>query len=268
MSSRTTSRATRRRTSSRALADGPSLFDWAAGLTTGQSGPVPVPASPSPPPANDAAPMTNGTCGPSSAASSRSAALQSSLESRLRQRLDGIGSPLFVLTWKHWDMPSGPPICAVRASAPRTSGSACGGWPTPDTGREESLESFQRRVERMKERHPEKGGMGSTGPLHIAAQLAGWPTPRVGNNGGHGNADRAMDGTNSRIEDTAQLVAPGPTSTGSPAAMEKPGQLNPAHSRWLMGYPAAWDSCGATAMQSIRTSRRSSSVRSSTSKPE
>ena len=74
---------------------------------------------------------TSATSGPLFAASSPSANLQRALESRLRQRLDGRGSPLYALTWKHWDMLSGPRICALRASVRRTSGSDCGGWATP-----------------------------------------------------------------------------------------------------------------------------------------
>jgi len=99
------------------------------------------------------------------------------LASRLKARFGTGGSTEYVQTWKQKATPLGRSYWAHTASARRTSDSDSTGWPTPDTGREESLKSWRGRLERMKGRHPDKGGMGSTGPLHIAAQLAGWPTP-------------------------------------------------------------------------------------------
>jgi hypothetical protein len=77
---------------------------------------------------------TNDTSGPLFTASSPSATLQRSLESRLRARMDVNGSPEYALTWSSWDMPSGPPICALRALGRRKAVSGYIGWPTPRVG--------------------------------------------------------------------------------------------------------------------------------------
>ena len=117
-------------TCSAASADGRSRSSGRVGPQMLLFGPDPAPASRSAAPANSGAKATSDTSGPSCAGSSGSACLQSSLESRLRARLGGRGAPEYTLTWKHWDLTSGLRICALRASAPRTSGSGCSGWPT------------------------------------------------------------------------------------------------------------------------------------------
>ena len=253
MSSQMTLWATANVTSSPESAAGRSPCASPESPTTSRSGQARARASRSASPERAEEPTTSGTSGPSCGASSLTERLQSSLASRLRQTLDGRGSPLCALTWKTWPMESGPPICALRASALRTgdsgSGGALSGWMTPLV---------------QDARH---SGLASTGgyalKLVYEAQLAGWPTPTT-----RDHKDGTADGTappNALLgrvcweaKGAARLTADGVLLTGSTAGMESGGRLDPALARWLMGYPPAWDDCAATATPSCRRSRRRS----------
>jgi len=219
-----------------------------AGQTTAQSGPGAAPARDSASPGPEKASTTSATFGPSSSGSSASAALSALLASKLRVRLPLPGSILYMMTWKERVTPSGRRICALRALAPRTSGSDCTGWPTPR--REDSESTGAHR--------------GKQDTLHSASQLAGWATPASHEAGSPATEtyNEAGDSCNSR---KTRLLVSGEAPTGCDANQKKVfqrgalGQLSPEHSRWLMGIPVEWASCAPTAIRSVRRLPRHSS---------
>ena len=110
-----------------------------------------------------------------------------------------------------------------------------------------------------------KGGpnqRGSKGDVYLPAQaaMASWATPQAADaRGATGPASQNKD-----LGRDARLVDSGRPPNGSHASTAKRGQLNPAHSRWLMGLPPEWDACAPTATRSSRRSPRSSSAPTST----
>ena len=156
---------TPRRTGSPGLEDGRSPSDEPDGPTTDPCGPEAVPVSRFRARDSGKAMPTNDTSGPLFTNSSPSAALQRSLESRLRDAWDTNGSLEYALTWKAVDMPSGPPIFRLRARARRISDSGYSGWPSPKASNATGV-----------------GTRGAGGEnLQTAAEMAGWPTPTKGN---------------------------------------------------------------------------------------
>jgi hypothetical protein len=238
------------------LLDGPSSVQYGLGL---------VRASLSARQAKKWGLMMSDTYGPPSFISLKASDRLLLWESRLRAQMDSLGSTLYRLTWKARTTPAGRRICALRASALRTSGSGCTGWVSP---------TAQDGTRGSKPPRPHDTGV----PLSQQVTYAGWPTPvanddnkspeahlamkkRMGERDGSGANRTAITSLQVMAKTTgpARLTASGQMLTGSDARMESGGPLSPEHARWLMGFPPEWASCAPTETLSSRRSRQPSS---------
>ena len=155
--------------------------------------------------------------------------------------------------------PCGRPILVIRASVRRTYGIAPTGWVTPTSRDHKDSPGMV----------AQRDGKDRVDQLPRQAYLAGWPTPTTSNTRtGKASSALSMKRENGskvqqRLQDfaaiagPARLTASGEMLIGLDAGMVSGGQLNPAHSRWLMGLPAEWDDCAPTETPSTLKRRQS-----------
>ncbi|EIG62913.1 hypothetical protein Bra1253DRAFT_07858 [Bradyrhizobium sp. WSM1253] len=215
---RTISKDTYQRISSPASGAGRSRCGASDGATIDLFGPRPYPVKDSPVPESVSALKIRDICGLSSPRSSRSAALQSSLESSLRTILRG--SDLCEVTWKPWNTPWGQSLSKPVARARSTDGRDITLWPTPTTSR--GGPNNNSKSVRL-------NGHGTNTVGAVKASF--WGTPRA-------SAGRSTASTKdrSRLEDQVLVTA----FDGSQTGTAKCGALHPEFAAWLLMYPDAW----------------------------
>lgn len=216
----------------------------------------------------------------------KSLALQKRLESNLKQVLPTGGLTMFIKDWKEKVTPLGRRICQLAARERPIEDSGYSGWLTPrakiTAGGEykdtemaiarcmgphaNDLRDFVRMVpwptpctpsggrttsiERMDATGRTMDGRKHTASLEHAVRFSCWATPKASDSKGNSY----LTTENRRTELRKQIH--GINSNGSHAQMENQGRLNPAFSRWLMGFPKAWCEAAIEAWHQMPINRR------------
>lgn len=230
------------------------------------------------------------TYGPNGSGSSKSVALQKSLESKLQARLPMGGLTMFIKGWNRKATPLGRLYYQLAASVRPIEETDCGLWATPNT-----MDGMPPRSKEAMERQFNTTRKGRTAPANLREQVvpAMWPTVTTQDNDYCKSGDRKIK----KLSDVAKEAALWPTvnasdhrdrgsyndpciqrriqkgkqigltmiaqgtgkmGSGSNVLTESTGSLNPEFPCWLMGIPNEWVSSIVRGMQSLLKSPQSS----------
>lgn len=205
--------------------------------------------------------QTLDTYGPSGNVSSRSAALQASLENRLARRLPTGGLTMFIKGWRRKATPLGRLYCQLAVSAHPIAATDSALWQTPRANKltEHTREDFSPNLMQQALWATAKKSTGDyqydkSGKkiLNLSGQAALWATTT----GDHKDGEYCPN-----VPENCLLGRQ--VWSGSGAQTEKRGSLNPEFAFWLQGIPLEFICSMQRAMQSFRSSGRSSSKASS-----
>lgn len=106
-------------------------------------------------------------------------------------------------------------------------------------------------------------------PLSEIVTLAGWTTPQTSDGSGGGQAKRTVGRSNlndfamlARLRDSGGKPIGCSLGPGGWEIHQASGQLNVAHSRWLMGVPAAWDEIAIMAHREMQAREKERAIAS------
>ena len=155
-----------------------------------------------------------------------------SLQANLLMQLPD-GSMEYAATWKRQITPCGLAYWEHSASTHRKSGPDYTGWPTPQACEGPNMSTTR-----------ENGRQAARITPQTVVGLVGWVTPSTRDHkdspGMSTTGINPNGSTRSRLDQLPRQVH-GLSIESSTASTETRGVLDPAFSRWLMGFPAVWD---------------------------